>query len=86
MRMNKAHRKAVNLSLDAGLVDQARALDLKLSGIAEKAIREAVRAEATKRWREDHAAALDEYNKLVEKRGIFNDRIPGWWNRGDGSI
>ena len=84
--MNKAHRKAVNLSIDAALVDQARALDLKLSGIAERAIREAVRAEAAKRWQEDHAAALDQYNKLVEQRGIFSDRIPGWWNRGNGSI
>ena len=86
MRMNRAHRRPVNLSLDADLVDRARALDLKLSGIAEAAIRAAVKAEATRRWQEKHAAAIDEYNRLVDERGVLSDHIPGWWNDFNGAV
>ena len=82
MRMKTAQRKAVNLSLDAELVERARSLDLKLSGIAEQAIRAAVKAEATRRWQTENAAAIEEYNRLVEERGILSDHIPGWWNDG----
>ena len=86
MRMKSAPRKAVNLSLDAVVVEQARALDLKISGIAEKAIREAVRAEATRRWQEEHGAAIAEYNRLVAERGMLSDHVPGWWNRRNGAV
>ena len=78
--MTKAHRKAVNLSLDAELVGKARALDLKLSGIAEAAIRAAVKAEATRRWQEERAEAIDEHNRIIEKEGLPGDHVPGWWN------
>jgi antitoxin CcdA len=86
MRMNKAHRKPVNLSLDADLVERARALDLKLSGIAEEAIRSAVKAEAARRWQNEHASAITAYNRLVDERGMLSDHIPGWWNAGDGPV
>ena len=80
MRMNKAHRKAVNLSLDAGLVEPAHGLDLKLSGIAETAIRAAVEAEAPRRWQEENAEAIALHNRRVEERRLLSDHIRGWWN------
>ena len=84
--MTKAHRKAVNLSLDAELVGKARALDLKLSGIAEAAIRAAVKVEATRRWQEEHAAAFALHNRLIEEEGLLGDHVPGWWNDFDAPV
>lgn len=86
MRMTNAHTKSVNLSLDAGLVAEARAFDLNLSKIARDAIQKAVRAEAVARWQADNAAAIIEYNQMTDAQGLFSDALPGWWNGANGAV
>lgn len=70
--MNAPHRakKSVNLSLDAELVDEARALGLTLSRAAEAGLRAAVREEKGRRWLEENAEAIEYYNDWVEKNGL----------------
>jgi antitoxin CcdA len=63
-------RKATNLSLDAALVDDARALDVNLSRAAEEGLRKAVAAEKGRRWLEENRAAIDAWNGWVEKNGL----------------
>ncbi len=86
MRMNHAHSKSVNLSLDATLVAQARAFDLNLSKIARDAIHKAVRAEAAARWQADNAAAIASYNQRAEAQGLFSETLPGWWNGANDAV
>jgi antitoxin CcdA len=75
MRMNRpvAARKAVNLSLDAALVAEAKALDLNLSRTLEEALRARVREEKARRWQEDNAEAIRLSNEELERNGLWCD-------------
>ena len=71
MRMNKqATRKSTNLSLDAQLVADAKAMGLNLSETAERAIAEAIREEKVRRWKEENREAMEAYNKYIEEHGL----------------
>ena len=70
-----AARKAYNLSLDPDLIAEARALDLNLSRSVEEALREKVRAEKAKRWREENAEAIRLSNEELERNGLWCDDL-----------
>ena len=59
-------RRPTKLSLDTGLVDEARRLGLNLSRAAE----EGIRREAARRWQEENAESLRQMNAYVEKHGL----------------
>lgn len=49
---------------------EARALGLDAQSIAETAVREAVRAERTRRWQEEHAEAIAANAEWIERHGL----------------
>ena len=65
-----AIRRAANLSIDAVLLEEARALDINLSGAAQDGIRSAISAEKARRWKEENAEAIRSSNEYVEKHGL----------------
>lgn len=65
-----AIRKATNLSIDAKVLADAKALDINVSRAAETGIVEAVRAEKNKRWLAENREALESSNAWVEKHGL----------------
>lgn len=75
MRMNAPvrPRKAVNLSLDAELVAEAKALNLNLSRTVEEALRQRVRDEKARRWQEENAEAIAFNNAQLEREGLWCD-------------
>ena len=68
-------KRAVNLSLNAELLRQAKELGLNLSSLAEDAVALAVKNHLAQRWQEENAAAIRAYNKRVAKRGVFSDGL-----------
>ena len=66
-------RKAVNLSLDAELIVEAKALKLNLSRMIEDALRKQVREEKARRWREENAEAIRLSNEELERNGLWSD-------------
>jgi antitoxin CcdA len=65
-------RKApTNLSLRIDLVERAKALDLNLSEVVETALEQAIVAAEQARWLAENEAAIDYFNKFVEKHGVF---------------
>lgn len=68
--MNIQSRKPTNLSLDRGLLDEARALDVNLSRAAETGLRAAVKAAKEEQWLTDNRDALESSNTYVAKRGL----------------
>ena len=66
----KDQRKPTNLSLDARLVEQARARSLNLSRAAEDGIRAALLASDADLWRAENADAIQSSNEYVEARGL----------------
>lgn len=73
MRMNTAVRartKATNVSLDASLVEEAKALGVNISLASAQGLEEAVKKARAERWLEENREALDAYNAWVEANGL----------------
>ena len=66
-------RRAVNLSLDARLVEEARELGISLSAAAEEALRARVHAAREARWKEENREAIGDYNARVASEGTFGE-------------
>ena len=65
-----AARKATNLSIDAAILADAKALEINVSRAAETGIAEAVRNEKSRRWLEENREAFESSNAWVEKHGL----------------
>jgi len=66
-------KKAVNVSIQAELLDCARAEDINLSATLEAALAEQLRIRRRERWRIENEAAIQAYNRDVEANGAFGD-------------
>ena len=74
MAPTRSPRKvATNLALRADRVRRARELDLNLSQVVDAALEQAVKAAEDRAWVDENRKAIDEYNALVAKRGVFSD-------------
>lgn len=67
-------KRAANLSVDAALLEDARALDINLSQVLETGLRRAVAEARAARWRRENAAALEAYNAWVDAHGLPLER------------
>ncbi|MEL6620122.1 MAG: type II toxin-antitoxin system CcdA family antitoxin [Pseudomonadota bacterium] len=72
--MNSHPRKPTNLSLDAALLAEARALKVNLSRAAEDGVRSAVAAAKARHWKAENAAALRSSNAYVDTHGLPLER------------
>jgi antitoxin CcdA len=72
--MNSQRRKPTNVSLDAILLTEAKALKVNLSRAAEEGVRSAVAAAKAEQWTAENAAAIRSSNSYVEKHGLPLDR------------
>ncbi|MBL9061624.1 type II toxin-antitoxin system CcdA family antitoxin [Tabrizicola sp.] len=70
-----SQRRATSMTLDAALLDEARALGVNLSRAAEEGLLIAVKAERKRRWAEDNAEFIRDYNEWIAENGIPNSDI-----------
>lgn len=63
-------RRSANLSIEADMLEEARALNINLSRAAQDGIRRAIAAEKARRWKEENAEAIRSSNEYVEKHGL----------------
>ena len=63
-------RKSVNLSIDADLLAEAKALSVNISRAAEHGIADAVRKEKERAWKEENREAIESSNRWVEEHGL----------------
>ena len=75
MMVTNMARKPVNVSLDADLIAQAKALDLNLSRALEEGLRARVKAEQARRWREENAEAIRLSNEELDRNGLWSDGL-----------
>lgn len=68
--MTNAARRATNLTIDAALLEEAKALNLNLSKAAEGGIAEAVKREKARQWQVENAEAIASYNRYIEENGL----------------
>jgi antitoxin CcdA len=66
-------KRAVNLFVDAELLDEARRMEINISDTLEQRLRGLVRAEREKRWLSDNREAIAAYNRRVAEHGLLSD-------------
>ncbi|TYT23036.1 acetoacetyl-CoA synthase [Luteimonas viscosa] len=65
-------KRAANVSVNQGLLDAAKALDINLSATLERALEQEVRARKRQRWLEENREAIEGYNAWVAEHGVFS--------------
>ncbi|EQA1624926.1 type II toxin-antitoxin system CcdA family antitoxin [Enterobacter asburiae] len=66
-------KRSTNVYLNAGLLEEAKELDLNVSAISNRALEMAVRERRRERWIEENRAGIEALNSFVEEAGLFSD-------------
>ena len=66
----KPIKRAVNLSLNAKVLDSARELGMNLSATVDALLAEAVKKRYWERWNEENKEAIAHYNDRIEREGL----------------
>lgn len=70
-------KRAVNVSVDAGILKLAKEMKINLSRALEDALRKATEEERARRFYEENKAFIDWHNELVEKHGTLTEAFYG---------
>ena len=68
-----ARKRATNLSLSADVLEAARVLKINVSQVCDSHLREVVRREQERRWRQEHSEFITAYNGTIESEGLSLD-------------
>ena len=68
-------KRAVNLSINAGLLDEAKALEINLSATLERALEDEVGARKRERWLAENREGIEAYNARIAEDGVFSDGL-----------
>ena len=71
MPVRTTARRPVNLTVNPELLAAARELDIPLVATFEEALRVRVREGRERRWLEENAGAIDDYNERIAREGSF---------------
>ncbi len=63
-------KRAINLRISTDVLDAARQLDINISQVCDSHLREIVRLEQERKWREEHADFVVAYNATIESEGL----------------
>lgn len=63
-------KRATNLSLSIDVLEAAKSLNINISQVCNTYLREVVRREQERKWREDHADFIAAYNATIEAEGL----------------
>ena len=69
-KATKPPKRAVNLSLNAKVLDTARELGLNLSATVDALLAEEVRKRYWERWNDENKEAIAHYNARIEREGL----------------
>jgi antitoxin CcdA len=69
----KPLKRAVNLRVDAKMLEEAKALDINLSATLEQALSTTLKAEREAKWLQENREAIAAYNEYFTKNGCFSD-------------
>ena len=68
-------KRATNVSVNQGLLEDARVLGINLSATLEKALEAEVRARRREQWLDANREAIDAYNRRIERDGMLVDHV-----------
>jgi len=80
-------KSELRIDIDAGLLNDAQEAGLDLTDVTEEAVRAALRRtpkgmaqadERARRWAEENAEAIKDYNRRIRDRGVFSTGLRKW--------
>lgn len=66
----KHAKRAINLSLNAQVLDTARELGMNLSSTVDALLAEEVKRRYWERWNAENKEAIEHYNARIEREGL----------------
>ncbi|WP_027037172.1 type II toxin-antitoxin system CcdA family antitoxin [Mesorhizobium ciceri] len=66
----KPQRKSISISISSQLIEEAKTLNIDISGAAEEGIMKAIAAEKTRRWQGENKEAIAGWNDYVRRNGL----------------
>lgn len=69
----KRKKRAVNLSIDAELLADARAAGTNMSALLERALENDLKEHRAEKWRQENREAIRNHNRFVRKHGLLSD-------------
>lgn len=63
-------KRATNLTLSSDVLDAAKRLEINVSQVCDRYLRDFVRREHERRWREEHADFVTAYNSILEDEDL----------------
>lgn len=70
MAISNTTKKATNITLSTDVLAEAKALNINISQACDRYLRELVRSEREKRWRQEHAEFISAYNQTLQQDGL----------------
>ncbi len=70
-----AQQKPTNLTINADLLRESKAVDTNLSQAFEAHLAVMVKTKKQEKWLAENREAIDAYNRFVDENGVFSD---GW--------
>jgi antitoxin CcdA len=77
-RKPKSNKRAVNVSIRADLVEEAKAFGTNISAVVERALEEEHRERRREKWRQENRPAIEAWNHWVEENGIPFEELKPW--------
>jgi antitoxin CcdA len=79
MRYDKtAKKKATTLSINSDLLAKVKELDINISAVLQETLEQKLIEEKEKRWKIENKKAIENYNKYVQKHGVFGEEFRIW--------
>jgi antitoxin CcdA len=74
-KKSKTGKRAVNVSIRADLVDEAKAFGTNISAVVERALEEEHRERRREKWRRENHEAIGEANSELADHGLWSDGL-----------
>jgi antitoxin CcdA len=76
--MAQPAKKAVNVSIQASMLEAARSHNINLSATLESALESELRRRRREEWLATNRDSIDAYNREVDEHGTFGDALRGF--------
>jgi len=67
---NQPPKKAVNLSLDSLVLEEAKVLGINISQVCNSFLESYIKSEKERLWKLEHSDFFSSYNELIELEGL----------------
>ena len=71
-------KRAVNVSIDAGILAAAKRQHINLSQTLEDELRKRTQEAREAKWQEENREGLESYNRFIAEHGIWSEKYRRW--------